>query len=106
MIKVCVSYDTKQIKRVVVKGHAMYDDMGKDIVCAAVSTLVVSTVNNILSIDSNVISVTNKDGYVDIIVNYDNEYASLLLTNMLKYMREIASKYPSNIKITDKEELL
>ena len=40
------------------------------------------------------------------IVNYDNEYASLLLTNMLKYMREIASKYPSNIKITDKEELL
>ena len=33
---------------ITVSGHANYDDYGKDIVCASVSSLVISTVNAIL----------------------------------------------------------
>ena len=31
----------------VVKGHACYEDFGKDIVCSAVSALVINTINSI-----------------------------------------------------------
>ena len=31
-----------------VKGHANYDDFGKDIVCASVSSIVITTVNAIV----------------------------------------------------------
>ncbi len=33
------------VTRVVLSGHALFDDPGKDIVCAAVSVLAVNTVN-------------------------------------------------------------
>ena len=37
--------NNNKIKKISVMGHAMYEDYGKDIVCAGVSTLVISTVN-------------------------------------------------------------
>ena len=34
-----------------IKGHAMYDDYGKDIVCASISSIAITTVNAILRLD-------------------------------------------------------
>ena len=39
MIKVKLIKNNNHIKKIIIKGHAMYADYGKDIVCAAVSTL-------------------------------------------------------------------
>ncbi len=47
MIKVSVTKKNQQIQEVSIQGHAMYDDFGKDIVCAAVSSCVITTVNGI-----------------------------------------------------------
>ena len=38
-------------KNISITGHAMYDDFGKDIVCSAVSSIVITSLNGILSIN-------------------------------------------------------
>ena len=40
MIKVLVAKKDNVINEITLNGHACYDEYGKDIVCAAVSTLV------------------------------------------------------------------
>jgi uncharacterized protein YsxB (DUF464 family) len=55
MIKVVVSKKDDIINKIEIKGHAKYDESGKDIVCAAVSATVITTVNAIGSISNKVI---------------------------------------------------
>ena len=49
MIKVNVKKNNGIINELVIKGHAGYDVHGKDIVCAAVSSMAITTVNNIIA---------------------------------------------------------
>ena len=42
MIKVKVEENNNYISKVTIKGHANYDELGKDIVCAAVSSIVIT----------------------------------------------------------------
>ena len=37
--------------KIEIKGHAYYDDYGKDIVCASVSSIVITTINAIIEFD-------------------------------------------------------
>ena len=64
MIKVLVIKEQDKLKSISIKGHAMYDEVGKDIVCASVSSLVISTINNILSIDNTIIDVEQNDNNI------------------------------------------
>lgn len=41
MIKVKLTKNNNYYKRIIITGHANYDDFGKDIVCAAVSSTVI-----------------------------------------------------------------
>lgn len=100
MIKVLVIKEQNKLKSISIKGHAMYDEVGKDIVCASVSSLVISTINNILSIDNTIIDVEQNDNNILVKVLKEDKICNLLLTNMIKYLEEIAIKYPKNIKIT------
>lgn len=100
MIKVLVIKEQDKLKSISIKGHAMYDEVGKDIVCASVSSLVISTINNILSIDNTIIDVEQNDNNILVKVLKEDKICNLLLTNMIKYLEEIAIKYPKNIKIT------
>ena len=44
-------------KDISVTGHAMYDDYGKDIVCAAASSVITTSVESIASIKEDAIDV-------------------------------------------------
>ena len=55
MIKVNVKINEDFIKEIKIKGHALYDDFGKDIVCAAASSIAITTVNAIESISPKAI---------------------------------------------------
>ena len=50
MIKVSVLKENRKYKKITILGHAMYDDYGKDIVCSACSSIVITTVNGILAL--------------------------------------------------------
>ena len=65
MIK--VNYNDKSIK---VSGHANFNTYGNDIVCASVSSIIYTTINGILNIDSK-----------------------------LDLLRDLEKQYPKNIKI-------
>lgn len=99
MIKVKVESD-----KISISGHANYDDYGKDIVCAAVSSVVITSVEGISLIDSTTLTVDNKKDNLDIIINKHDTITDKLITNMLNCLKEIVSKYPQNIQIINREE--
>lgn len=95
MIKVEVSKDCISIF-----GHANFANYGKDIVCAAVSSTVLTTINGILSIDNKSIRV-EEGNPMKIIINYHKDVIDKLIDNMLRCLREIEKKYEKNIKIKE-----
>ena len=99
MIKVNCVVSNDLITNVNIKGHAFYDTYGKDIVCAAVSSIVTPTINNILALTEDGIKYDTQDGNVSITVVSDSQVVQKLLNVMLNMLKELASDYPKNIKI-------
>ena len=99
MIKVEV---TKE--HISILGHAMYDDYGKDIVCAAVSSIVMTSVEGIAAIDNSSIDVKQTQDKLEIIINKHDDITNKLIKTMINLLTELEKKYPKNIKITNKEE--
>ena len=56
MITVNVIKENRKYKKITILGHAMYDDYGKDIVCSACSSIVITTINGILALDKGSLS--------------------------------------------------
>ncbi len=105
MIRIHVVYQNHILKKVTIFGHAKYEDYGKDIVCAAVSATYLCTVNGILKIDKNSISVISNDLKQEIVVNKNNDVILNLLQNMVECFIDLERQYPNNIKLDlDKEE--
>ena len=99
MIKIEVQKDNISIH-----GHAMYDDYGKDIVCAAVSSVITTSVESIASFDEKAIDVENNKDNLIIVIKKHDMITDKLINTMINLLKELESKYPKNIKITNKEE--
>ena len=93
MIKVSI----KQ-KQMIIKGHANYDELGKDIVCASVSSMVITTVNAILRIDNDAIKYSDNNG-VTIDIIKDDEITNKLINNLIDLLEELEKQYPKYIEI-------
>ena len=100
MIKVKLVKEKDNIKHIIVKGHALYDDFGKDIVCAAVSSTVITSVNSCLAIDNESISYEDKNG-LDIKVLKDDDIITKIINVMITNLYELEKAYPKNIKIKE-----
>ena len=100
MIKVKLTRDSNKIKRVTIKGHALYADFGKDIVCAAVSSTVITSVNEALLIDENSLSYEEDNG-LDINILKDDEVTTKIINNMISNLLELEKAYPKNIQIEE-----
>lgn len=98
MIKVRVEYKDNNIIKIQIKGHAYYDESGKDIVCAAVSSTAITTVNNILSLSQN-IEYQESDGSLTITVINADDVNQKLLNNMISMLKELENDYSKYIKI-------
>ena len=98
MIKVKIKRSNNKVYELMIKGHANYDDMGKDIVCSAVSTMAITTINNIMALDSS-IDYEEDSGYINIRVLKDTEINEKLLNNLVMMLEELQSQYPKNIEI-------
>lgn len=98
MIKIKVEKNNNQYKSILIKGHALYEDFGKDIVCAAVSSIVTTTINAIEMIDPKAIKYELKSN-LEIEVLKEDEIINKLLLNMINLLEELAHDYPKNIEI-------
>lgn len=94
MIKVNVKNDSISIT-----GHAKYADYGKDIVCASVSSLVISTINAILKFNEKAISYEEEADKLVINILKKDEITIKLIGNMLDMLKELSVQYPKNVKV-------
>ena len=85
-------------KQIVIKGHANYDELGKDIVCASVSSMVITTVNAILRIDNEAIKYSDTDGVIIDIIK-DDEIVNKLIINLISLLEDLKKQYPKYIEI-------
>ena len=102
MIKVNVKRQNNKVYEIVIKGHAGYDEAGKDIVCAAVSSMAICTVNGIIRLDDS-IDYEENSGLLIIRVKRDTEVNNKLLDNLVRMLTELKNQYPKNIEIRNED---
>ena len=94
MIKINIIKD-----EITIKGHSGYAENGSDIVCASVSSIAITTVNALLSIDEDCIEYIEKDGYLNIKIKKHNETIDKLIDNMINLLKELENDYKKYIEI-------
>ena len=104
MIRVKIFKKKNQIDKIIFRGHANYDDYGKDIVCAASSATILTTINGILSINKSSIKVEQNDNNIDINIVSKDEITMKLIRNMIQSLKSIEKNYPKNIEIIEEEK--
>ena len=86
--------------KISITGHALYDDFGRDIVCSAVSSIVITSINGILKLDKGALEIDNSKG-IEIKVLKKDKVTLSLIDNMVLLLKELEEKYPKNIKIKE-----
>lgn len=93
----------KKNKVIEISGHANYDEFGKDIVCASVSSVIMTTVNSIMNIDNSSISYIDDGNKIIIEKLNDNEVIDKLLNTMILILKDLQEQYKENIKVESEE---
>ena len=86
-----------------ITGHANFDEYGKDIVCASVSSIVITTVNGILEINRDSLKYEEKKDKLIIEVLKEDKVINVLINNMMNLLYELSENYPKNIKVREDE---
>lgn len=110
MIRVELYYEQEILQGFKLSGHAGYAEHGEDIVCSAVSILVINTINAIEALTTEKLtlnSVKQDQGIIDCTFpkrkqGSENEQATLLLEAMLLGLRSIEQMYGEYIIIKNK----
>ena len=97
MIKIIINGDDR-INSIEIKGHANFNDYGKDIVCASVSSIATTTVNALLRLNKD-IKFESDEGYLMITINSHDEVVDELINNMINLLEQLQNQYKKNIKI-------
>ncbi len=96
MIKVSIKKD-----KIIISGHALYDNPGKDIVCSSASSIVITTINGILSIDKDALNYKlNEDG-LEIEILKRDDVTLKLIDNMKELLIKLSFDYPKNIQVKE-----
>ena len=95
MIKVDLTKD----KLITISGHSGYEERGKDIVCASVSSIVITTINAIIEIDSDAIDYSDLDDKIIIRIIKEDEVVNKLINNMILLLESLEKDYKDFIKI-------
>jgi len=99
MIKVKYNSEYKLIE---VTGHAGYNDYGKDIVCASVSSIILSSVNLAHDFNESIVYKDENDK-ITIINETKDENVKKVFNNMILCLIDLEKQYPDNIKISKGE---
>ena len=99
MIKIDVNKIDNLISGITIVGHSNYSESGTDIVCSAVSSIAITTVNAILKINEDSIDYEEKDGYLKIDILVHTDVIDTLIDNMIELLEELQEQYKKFIKI-------
>ena len=97
MIKVKVQKEQNGYRKIEVLGHALYDDFGKDIVCASTSSIIITSVNACIKINEDSINYNYTNDGLIIDIHSNDEIIQKLMDNMITLLEELSKDYPKNI---------
>lgn len=82
-----------------VRGHANLSTYGKDIVCSAISSTTLMTLNSLVEVLKLDIEYIAEDGYIKCnLKGIKSEKAQFMLESYLIFIEELATQYPKNLK--------
>lgn len=99
MVKVKINYKDNFITGFKISGHANYDSYGKDIVCASVSSIVITSINMALKLDETSVKAIDKSGLIEADILKQDEVINKIFINMIDMLKELEKDYKKNIKI-------
>lgn len=99
MIKVNFYRSESMITAFDVDGHAMYDEYGKDIVCAFVSSACLMTANTITEVMGIRAEAMANDGSMKLQILDSPNKAQDILNGLLLHLQSLANDYPKNVKV-------
>ncbi len=103
MIKIKICRKKNQIHSIAISGHSGYASSGYDIVCSAVSSVVTTTINGILSF-AETIHTTDDGEVLEIVVLNNDKITKTLLVNMINLLQEIEKQYKKYIRMEENNE--
>lgn len=103
MIRCTVHHRNGKLQRFEVRGHAGFEDVGQDIVCAAASVLVINAVNScevLLGIEPE----SRDDGKTLLCQVPQDESAQLLFHSMVYGLEALMKQYPKHVQVRTVED--
>lgn len=100
MIYVTIEKNGKdEIKSFKVEGHAGFAPSGRDIVCAAVSALVVGTINGLEVLSDASVDTAVSSGITKVFIDKPTASSNILLRSMVMSLEGIQEEYPDHLVI-------
>lgn len=103
MVKVKIESSNEVITRIVISGHAGYDEKGKDLVCAAVSSIAVGTLNALDELTKDDCELILTDDQVMIIVKRNEHDSQMIIKTLIIQIKTLQESYPNYLKIIQTE---
>lgn len=85
-----------------IKGHSGYEKIGKDIVCASISTLSYSTINY-LKLLGNELKIIDDNAYLRFELNKQNNITKNILKGFKEMVKDLEQQFPNYIKVEEIE---
>ncbi|MDD4706463.1 MAG: ribosomal-processing cysteine protease Prp [Bacilli bacterium] len=98
MIKIKVIQNT-----IIISGHANFANYGKDIVCASVSAIVTTSINDMYVVNKDSFIYTDDGNELIIKIIKEDSLILKLFNNLIELLNNLEKDYPKNIKIESEE---
>ena len=99
MIRVKFLIGNNRLTGFEIKGHAMFAESGKDVVCAAVSSAAYMAANTVTEIIGARAKATATDGAMLLEVSEECDKCLAVLKGFELHVTELSKQYPQNIKV-------
>ncbi len=109
MITITVERKNQRITGITAQGHALYDEPGSDIVCAAVSALMINAANSLEQLtDDDLVIEEDQEGGGHLMIALEGEIsgnADILMRSLLLGLESISQNYTDSfLTITEREQ--
>jgi len=99
---ISVKYEDGDVKVIELSGHSGYAERDKDIVCAAASSISITSfkaIEKFINKDEYNILENEEEGYNRVTINNNSKEVLLLIENLFETLKELELQFPKHIKI-------
>ena len=106
MIRITFQTRNSEYKAVISEGHAEYAEAGEDIVCSAISILLINTANAIEQFTDSFLGADSDDGVFSLVLtDHPDEKAKVLMDTLVLGLKSIEEEYGEEFVKLDYKEV-